>query len=248
MKETLIEAAKLGGSILMSRFGRVQVSMKPDQTSVTDADLASEQAIRTLIESRYPHHNVIGEEHGFMNKSSSTTWVIDPLDGTHNYAKKMPWFGVIVTLLHDATPVLGVMYLPFSDTMYVAEVGHGVLRNDKRVEVSAETDITKIICSCAIHPHDEFREFLSLSSTGCTASLLDYCHTVDGRTGAFMFDKGRIWDIAGLPLMLSEAGGVLTDLRGNQISLDLSESVCKTEYDHLGGSKSIHKQIMQYVG
>ena len=249
MKETLVEAAKLGGSILMNYFGRVSTTMKSDNTPVTEADLASEEAIRNLIESRYPDCNLIGEEQGFKNKSSSTTWVIDPLDGTHNYARGMPWFGILIAVLHDAIPVLGVMYLPFTETIYVAETGGGVWRNDKRVEVSGETNIDNIICSCCIKPHEEFNDFLSRASTGCTASLLDYCHTVDGRTGAFLFDRdgGSIWDIAGLPLMLKEAGGVLTDLKGNPISLDLSENACKTGYDHLGANKYIHEQIMQLV-
>jgi myo-inositol-1(or 4)-monophosphatase len=245
MKETLVEAVKLGGSILRNCFGRVTVTKKPDQTVVTEADLASEKAIIELIESRYPDCNIIAEESGCRSRSSQTTWIIDPLDGSANYARGVPWFGVLIAILHNETPVQAAMYLPVCDSLYLAETGKAVFCNDKRVAVTQETEIDKVLCALACIPPEQYMLLASRITCGSTASLVDYCHTVDGRTGAFIYGTGSIWDIAGLPLFLKEAGGVLTDLQGDEIRLDLGARACTKKYPHLGASTILHEQIMK---
>ena len=236
--------------MLLEYRGKITAQWKLDQNIVTEVDRASERMIIEMIDARHPGCNIIGEEGGYQNRSSEITWVIDPLDGTSNYVKGLPWFGVLMTILHNGVPVQAVMYLPTSDTMYVAEDKKGVYRNGKPVSVSTEDDFSKTVCSCLTN--DQWltnRLDGKIGMIGSTNSLLDYCYTVDGRTGAFYFDQSScsIWDIAPLPLMLKEAGGVLSDGNGKDIKLDLSIEACKVKYSVLGANENLHTQIMQLL-
>jgi myo-inositol-1(or 4)-monophosphatase len=245
MKETICEAAKKAGSVLMRYFGSVEPIKKDEADLVTEADYASETCILGILQSQYPDANIISEERGYITKNSDLTFVVDPLDGTARFATGMPWFGVIIAALHRGKPVMGCLYLPVSRIMYFSESGAGVLKNDKRVMCSTATDLAGIPCSCAMVPPPALAEQISRNGCASTASLLDYCHVLDGRFGAFIFERGAIWDIAPLPLMLKEAGGIFSDLQGNEIHLNLSANALQTNYPHMGAGRLLHEQILK---
>ncbi len=127
MKETLIEALNSAGKELLTHFGKnIDFKVKESQSSiVTQADLKSDALISALIRKRFPTHNIVSEESGFSNMKSKYTWVIDPLDGTSNFASAIPWFGVLIALFEENIPVMGGAYLPVPDQMYIAEKGKG---------------------------------------------------------------------------------------------------------------------------
>jgi len=123
MEDILILALRDAGSLLMGYFDKpVTAIQKESQSSiVTDADLASEKLIVSIITSEYPSHNILSEECGFIDNKSEYTWIIDPLDGTSNFASGIPWFGVLITLFNGNQPEMAGAYLPISEDLYFAE-------------------------------------------------------------------------------------------------------------------------------
>lgn len=247
------------GKILLDYFGRVDaVSVKESQSSVvTAADLASEAFIVQTLMRAFPAANVIAEESGFIDKGSDFTWVVDPLDGTSNFAAGLPWFGVLVALLKGNTPVLGAAYLPCTETLYYAEVGQGVTRDGVRVRVTPETDPRNVLCAYGMDASpDEAktrREAAVLArlvngvrNVRTTNSLLDFCYTIDGRLGACVNQNTKIWDIAPVILMLAEAGGLLTDVEGRALELAVGADYDRS-YAVAGASVVLHPHILQMI-
>ena len=120
-KDTLLAALKKGGKILMDHLGKSpEATVKESISSVvTEADLASEKAILEILQGGKESYNIITEESGYQDHASDYTWVVDPLDGTSNYAAGLPWFGVIIALFEKDIPILGGMYLPVDESLYL---------------------------------------------------------------------------------------------------------------------------------
>jgi myo-inositol-1(or 4)-monophosphatase len=114
MKDLLISSLKISGEILLGYFDKPIFENKKESQSniVTEADLESERTILRLIREKYPQHNIISEEYGFINNNSDYTWIIDPLDGTSNFTSGIPWFGILISLFNGNTPVMGGANLP----------------------------------------------------------------------------------------------------------------------------------------
>jgi fructose-1,6-bisphosphatase/inositol monophosphatase family enzyme len=141
-REILEMALKKGGQVLMGYHGRsLETSVKESIRSVvTDADLASERAIFEVLSSLRPPFNIISEEAGYMDNGSGYTWVVDPLDGTSNFAAGLPWFGVIIALFEGNLPVLGGMYLPLEGRLYMAAAGEGAMMDNKPLAACPRKD------------------------------------------------------------------------------------------------------------
>jgi myo-inositol-1(or 4)-monophosphatase len=247
------------GKILLDYFGRVdEVSVKESHSSVvTAADLAAEAFIVQTLMRAFPAANVIAEESGFIDKGSDFTWVVDPLDGTSNFAAGLPWFGVLVALLKGNMPVAGAAYLPCTGALYYAEVGQGVTRNGTRVHVTPETDLRNVLCAYGLDASSDEtktqREAAALArlangvrNVRMTNSLLDFCYTVDGRLGACVNQNTKIWDIAPIILMLAEAGGLLTDVEGRALNLAVGADYDRS-YAVIGASLALHPQILRLI-
>jgi myo-inositol-1(or 4)-monophosphatase len=138
MLDSAIELAQLAGHALLARFGQKQIiSTKGDISNiVTAADTDVERLIVTGLRQRFPNHSIISEEIGSDLRTSEYTWVVDPLDGTSNFAVGIPWFGVLITLFRGTEAILGVLHTPASGDLYVAEKGSGAQRNGQRIRVS----------------------------------------------------------------------------------------------------------------
>src|SRR5215208_2511644 len=135
-----IETARQAGHILMEKFGRITVTKKGDIDLVTEADLASEAHIIERIKSYHPKHAVLAEESGeaiVIGGDTTWKWIIDPLDGTTNYAHGYPCFCVTLALEHNGEIVIGVTFDPTRDELFAAELGHGASLNGKPIRVSA---------------------------------------------------------------------------------------------------------------
>lgn len=259
-KNVVLECVHGGGRILLDYFGKQPaIRYKGDQSNiVTDADLASERWIGERIRSAFPDHSLVGEETGYQRTDSEFTWVIDPLDGTSNFAAGIPWFGVLVALLKNHVPCLAAMYQPVFGTLYFAESGNGVYRDGARVQVTPETNLKNILCAYGVDAHVrpvELRPQIELlhrvvsrvrniRSTNC---LIDFCFTLDGRLGACLNLNTKIWDIAPLALMLPEAGGRLTDLAGREIQFRLDAEPFDRNYTVLGANPVLHAALLEVV-
>ena len=147
MKTILTEALEQAGTSLRHNFNKTLViSTKENQSSiVTNADLESEKTIIGIIQKACPTHNILSEECGFIHKGSDITWVIDPLDGTSNYAAHIPWFGVLIAVLKDNEPVLAGACLPVQQDLYYAEKGAGCFKNGERINATENTNLREML-------------------------------------------------------------------------------------------------------
>jgi len=153
IKETL-QAASV---VAQSHFGTVTSSVKEGDNNqiLTEADLAIGKLIVERISKKYPEHNIIDEEAGVINNSSNLTWVVDPVDGTSNFAAGLPHFGVMLGLLEDDQPIAGGIVLPAFDEIYLGERGSGATCNGKPFTTSTETDTKNILLAYGIDGYQD---------------------------------------------------------------------------------------------
>jgi myo-inositol-1(or 4)-monophosphatase len=258
MKETLVRCVREAGALLLQHFGKVRhISVKENQSSiVTEADVASEKLIAEIICARHPEHDLLGEESGLQSHGSDITWVIDPLDGTSNFAAGLPWFGVMIAVLENAQPVMSAMYLPVDNVLYLAERGHGVTRNGQQIRMTSATDLRETLVAYGMDAtadaglSERQTQLLRLlvnraRNVRLTNCLLDVCYTLDGRFGAFVNQGCKIWDIAPACLMFPEQGGVMTDLQGHPIRLDLNPASYLRNYPAIGAKPALHRAVLE---
>jgi myo-inositol-1(or 4)-monophosphatase len=260
MKKTLIKSIYSAGQILMSYFGKLSdYQVKENQSSiVTAADVESELGVIETIGERFPGHNTLGEESGFQHRGSDYTWVVDPLDGTSNFAAGLPWFGVIICVLKHSEPLMAGCYIPFFNELYFAEKGKGATLNGRPVVVSQESSLKNVLFSYGIDYSEDpgktdrevkiigelVQRIRNLRTTNC---LMDFCYIADGRIGGCINQSTRIWDIAGPALIVEEAGGVFTDIQGEPVQYAMNASDYGKNYPVVGTTKKLHASIIQLI-
>jgi len=225
-KPLAVEAAKKAGLLLKKRIGRVRkIGYKGVVNLVTEMDLLSEKFIVSLIRLRYPQHRFLAEEKTSEEGPSPYRWVIDPLDGTTNYAHGYPVFCVSIALEKDGRVVLGVVYDPMRDELFVAEKGKGARCNGRKIHVSSTPGLSRSLLATGFpydlreslaNNFDHFRNFSfrvhAVRRAGSAA--LDLCYVAAGRFDGFWEMKLGPWDFAAGSLMVEEAGGKVTDFQG----------------------------------
>lgn len=256
---TVIQTAlKKGGDVLMDHLGRTsRATIKESISSVvTEADLAAEQAILNVLDGAPETFNVITEESGYMDRNSEYTWVVDPLDGTSNFAAGLPWFGVIIALFKENEPILGGMYLPVDQELYLAESGGGATRNGKIIKVTTSSKLSEHLVVYSFDFNEDqaktqaemelmARLSREVRNIRATNSLFDYCYVADGRLGAALNQATKIWDIASAWLIIREGGGIVTDIHGREIKFDLSVKAVTDNYTILASGARLHKALLQ---
>ncbi|MFX0211540.1 MAG: inositol monophosphatase family protein [Candidatus Hodarchaeota archaeon] len=139
-----IEASRKAGKILLELFNKeLKVSFKTDHSIVTEADLKAESIIINLVKDNFPRHSILSEESGKESQDSDYLWIIDPLDGSTNFFVRNPFFAVSIGLLHKHKPILGVVYAPIQDELFVAENNKGAYVNDKIITVDETATLEK---------------------------------------------------------------------------------------------------------
>jgi len=259
-KDILKAALKRGGESLMDHLGRTSEATVKESISsvVTEADLASEKVILEALQSGSGIYNIISEESGYLDHGSGYTWVVDPLDGTSNFAAGLPWFGVIIALFEDQSPILGGMYLPVDQALYLTEAGGGSALNGKAIHPTASTDLSRQLLSYSFDFSEDREKTRSemeimarlsrkVRNIRSTNSLVDFCYVADGRLGAALNQTTRIWDIAVPWLMIREGGGEVTDIHGKGISFDLSADAMHRNYTILASGSGLHGAILKTI-
>jgi len=252
-----IQTARDAGSILADRIGRaLQVSNKGDIDLVTEADLASEKLIIDRIKSHYPRHAILAEEsgaiEGFKAVSGETEWrwIVDPLDGTTNYAHGYPCFCVSIGLERSGLLEIGVVYDPNRDEVFAAERGQGATLNDRRIRVSAVEDLNAAML-CTGFPYNVrerpnfARDFANFTMEAQAvrrdgSAALDLAYLACGRFDGFWEDGLNAWDTAAGMLLIKEAGGKVTDFTGAPLSIYTPKV--------LASNGLIHDRMMQVLG
>lgn len=225
-----IGVARDAGALLRDRLGtRIDISHKGSIDLVTDVDLASEKMIREAISTYYPRHEILAEEGGLTESNSEYRWIVDPLDGTTNYAHGYPVFCVSIALEHQGDVVVGVVYDPMREELFTAERGAGAALNNRPIRVSAVDDLTQGILSTGF-PYDIKTSKLTnldhwanfamnaqaLRRDG--AAALDLCYVACSRYDGFWELNLSPWDTAAGALIVTEAGGRVTDFGGGAFS------------------------------
>ena len=254
MKEALIQALTQSGKLVMNEFGKIQAFQQKEYNAsiVTEVDLASENLIVRIITAKFPDHNIIGEETGFRDNNSSFTWVIDPIDGTSNFAVGLPWFGILICVMKNNEPFLAGANLPYYNKLYFAEKGNGAYCNHEKIHCSLETMAGNVLVSYSLDFSNNdtklnsemkyMREIVKHSrNLRATNSAVDICYTAEGRLGACMNQTCKIWDIAALSLISSEAGAVVTDFHGGPIDFSTDSSNYMRNFDFLIANKTLHE-------
>ncbi len=230
------QTAREAGCILADRLGRaIQISNKGDIDLVTEADLAAEKLIIERIKSRYPRHAILAEESGAsegaitIEGKSEWKWIVDPLDGTTNYAHKYPCFCVSIALERAGRIEIGVVYDPTRDEMFAAERGQGATLNERRIRVSSVEDLNQAML-CTGFPYDvrerpEFaRHFASFIMKAQAvrrdgSAALDLAYVACGRFDGFWEDGLNPWDVAAGVLLIEEAGGRVSDYSNGPLDI-----------------------------
>jgi myo-inositol-1(or 4)-monophosphatase len=252
-----IQTARDAGSILADRMGRaLQVSNKGDIDLVTEADLASEKLIIERIKTHYPRHAILAEESGATEGIKSVTgqadwrWIVDPLDGTTNYAHGYPCFCVSIALEREGSIELGVIYDPVRDEVFAAERGQGATLNDRSIRVSAVDDLNAAML-CTGFPYnvrerpDFARDFVNFTMKAQAvrrdgSAALDLAYLACGRFDGFWEDGLNAWDIAAGVILIDEAGGRTTDFHGAPLDIYTPKV--------LASNGLIHEKMMRVLG
>jgi myo-inositol-1(or 4)-monophosphatase len=218
------DLALLGGRLALERFHRAQVSLKSDGTIVTDADVAIQEALGSEIARLFPTDGLVGEPGpiGDSRRQARYAWILDPIDGTNNFARGMPGFSVSVGVLRDRMPFAGAVYDPVSRWLFTACAGRGAWLNDRPLRVRDEPGPGGAVFSVRSPVGASVPDFIDgwlrrhrLRRFGSTA--LHLCYVALGGIDFVHDDRASLWDIAAAAPVLLEAGGVLTTHEGAPI-------------------------------
>ena len=256
IKNSLKEASK----ILMSKFGGfIEEELKENQSSiVTETDVAAERKIVHIISRKFPNHSIVGEETGAVLTGSEFTWIIDPIDGTSNFAAGIPWFGTLVAVMKHDKPYAAGAYLPYYDLLYYAEKGKGATCNGKQIKATKASSLKHVLFCYATDFSEDLeqtrfetdllgeiiRNVRNIRATNC---LVDFCYVADGRIGGYINHSCKIWDIVAPYLIVKEAGGRMTDLDGNDLEFDLNIDDYLRNYKIIATGANLYTPVMEIV-
>lgn len=228
IKNTLLKATEAGAKELVRFFnGDFKITNKEGiNNPVTEADHASEKAIFEVIKNDFPDHFILSEEAGEIKMDSEYKWIIDPIDGTINFANGIPICCVSIGVEHKGKIIMGAVYNPLMNEFYFAEKGLGATLNNKKIAVSNKTEVVN---SCLVTgfpytyldtPNGPLQVFEKLIRKGVPvrrlgSAAIDLCWVAAGRFDGFYEHKLQAWDSAAGFLMVEEAGGKVTDYEGN---------------------------------
>ena len=224
-KSTALQAAKQAGKILLKFYGKKEKAKeKSNKSLVSKADLESNKAIIKIIKKNFPEHSILSEETGFEDNKSDYKWVIDPLDGTHNFLHRIPIFGTSIALEYKNDMILGVLNFPLLKQTAFAEKGKGAFLNGKRISVSAKSMLGYSFISVDYGQYDRKRRLKMLEGFGNQnidfrsfgSAVYELLLVACGKSDAYIITSTNEWDVAAGILIIEEAGGKVTDLQGRE--------------------------------
>ncbi len=228
--DTAAEIAREAGALLSRYFEkRVAFELKGESDLVTEADRASERLIVERLRTHYPSHNIVAEEGGGHTSPSEYRWYVDPLDGTTNFAHSFPVYNVTLALEHRGELVAGVVFDPTRDEMFAAEQGSGAFLNHRRIHVSNAPRLDEALIATGFpskkrhqNLNIHFYYHLAMVTHGVRragAAAIDLAYVAAGRLDGFWEFQLNPWDMAAGILLVREAGGVASDMKGEAASL-----------------------------
>ncbi len=255
IKEVLLEATKAAGEIIQHYFqGTFKIENKDTINNlVTEVDKHAETKIIEIIKSYFPEHDIISEEVGALKKDSPYQWIIDPIDGTVNFAHGIPICCVSIGVKFGDSMLFGTVYNPMMNELFFAEKGKGAFLNGESISVSKKTDF-KIAClvtgfpynwpQTSEHPIKVFERFVleGLPVRRLGSAAIDLCWVACGRFDGFWEYNLQSWDIAAGYLIVEEAGGKITNFSGEQYTVFDKETLATNGLIHDAMLKVIHNK------
>ena len=252
MIQDLISISKEAGEIIRDGFGKkLKIEYKSNETNlVTEIDKASEKHIIDFIKKKYPTHDILAEESGENLAGSEYLWVVDPLDGTTNFAHGLPIFSVSIGLQKNGKTIMGVVYDVMQDIVYFAENGGGAYANSERINVSLNDKINHSVLvtgfpyNISDNPENALEKFSALTRKARAirrlgSAAIDLCYVARGVFDGFWELFLHPWDICAGILIVEEAGGMVTDFNGKEIDIYAKRI--------LASNKMLHPNLMEII-
>ena len=247
-KRVALLAAKKAAKVLLSHYGKKErIKEKSNKSLVGTADLKANKVIIKTIKKYFPSHNILSEESAPENNNSDFEWIIDPLDGTHNFLHEIPVFGVSIALAYKNEVVLGVLNFPILCITAIAEKFKGALLNGKKIKVSSRKSLDHAFVGAEfayanrkeklgflenlMHRPVDIRNF----GSAIYSLLLVACGKMDGHV---LFST-HPWDVAAAFLIIEEAGGRVSDINDNSYTLQQSKFIVS--------NGKLHKELLKYI-
>ena len=242
-------AVRAAGALLKESFGKAhQIVKKGEVDLVTEADLAAETTILEILQSHFPQDNILSEEAGEHDMASERIWIVDPLDGTTNFAHGFPFFAVSIGLEVAKEIVLGVVYSPIMEEFFHARLGMGAFLNDKPIHVSNASALSESLLSTGFpydirkRPNRIFEQFqrMVLRSQGVRragSAAIDLCYVAAGKFDGLWEENLKPWDTAAGAIIVKEAGGTVSNFEGGPFSPYVDSVVA--------GNPLIHREIVR---
>lgn len=252
MLEDIIQISKTAGELIRSKFrSNFNIQFKSNETDlVTEVDKASEKIITDFIKQKYPDHGILAEESGESLNTSEYRWVIDPIDGTTNFAHGLPIFSVSIGVQKNGETIYGVIYDVMQDIVYSAEKGKGAFANGKKIHVTDNDILRRSVLvtgfpyNIASNPDNALEIFVSLTKSArgirrLGSAAIDLCYVACGVFDGFWEVSLHPWDMCAGMLIVEEAGGKTTDFQGNKIDI-FSKRI-------LSSNGKVHNSILNII-
>jgi myo-inositol-1(or 4)-monophosphatase len=259
--EFIIEALNSVSKIANRNFGRVSSTVKSTDANqvLTKTDLEVGDVLIGRIREAFTNHNIIDEEAGVINNQSEYTWVIDPIDGTSNFAEGVPLYGTMIGLLQDDIPVVGGIALPFFSEVCVAAKGMGAWCNNTKLRVSNATRLLSTLVAYGIDANQEDPGFtkqecemlaeiiLNVRNIRSSNSVFDAVMLAKGKYGGLLNRTSRIWDNVAQQVLIEEAGGAYTDFFGGPVDYSDPLSKVTENYTFCAAPPVLHTQLQKII-
>jgi len=232
MINDIIQISKEAGELIRNAFGKTHsVEFKTNELNlVTETDKASEKLITDFISKKYPSHGILAEEGSEANKSAEYLWVVDPLDGTSNFAHGLPIFAVSIGVQKNGDTIAGVVYDVMRDVIYSAERSGGSFENGRRISVNKNSNlghsmlVTGFPYDIKENPDKASERFIAFLNQARAirrlgSAAIDFCYVASGVFDGFCEVSLHPWDICAGKLIVEEADGIVTDFDGNEIDI-----------------------------
>lgn len=252
MLEKIIQISREAGEIIRDGFGKnFSIEFKTNSSNlVTEIDKKSEEAIIDFIKKEFPGHNILAEESGAQKFDSEYTWVIDPLDGTTNFAHGFPVFAVSIGVVKNDEIICGVVYDVMMDQLFTGEKGGGAFCNDTKMKVSSNENlahgflVTGFPYNINENPDYAIEHFINFIRSSRAvrrlgSAAIDMCYVAKGVYDGFWEVALNPWDVCAAMLMVEEAGGKVTNFKGEGISI-YSKQI-------LASNGKIHPSMMEIL-
>src|SRR3989344_7311715 len=249
-KSVAIETVKKAGKVMMDNFNKVtNASFKGRSDIVTEIDLASEKVILESIKTNFPDHSILSEEHGLVSNGEKYIWITDPIDGTINYYYGTAPFRVGLCLLEDKKPVIAAIYNPIKDHLYFAEKGKGATLNGERTKVNNNFELKNSVVMTHLSSKKEarartilalesiFNKSMHMRMFGSGLAAMTYI--ASGKFDVFLNVQTNPWDILPGALLIEEAGGGVSGIKGKKVDYD-TVSVLAT-------NGNVHDQMLKLL-